>query len=494
MQTHVLEYLDRTVAAHPDKIALIDERGSCTFATFARRIRATADRIKQRTNATNRPVAVYLPKSADAITACFGILASGNFYAPLDPKSPIARIRTILQNLEPALIVTDVKGAAALEGLPLLILDDTEGELALLTPAHAIDTDPAYVIHTSGSTGVPKGVVIPHRGIIDYIDWAIETFLIDADTVIGSQSPLFFDNSTLDLYLCVATGATLVLIPETLFSFPIRLLEYVAEKEISFAFWVPSVLIHVSAAGVLPKVPLPHLTKVLFAGEVMPNRHLNEWRRHMPHALFANLYGPTEITVDCTYYIVDREFADDDPLPIGIPCRNTGILVLDEHDRLTDRGELCVRGSSLARGYWNDPGKTASAFVQNPLHAHYPERIYRTGDIVERNERGELMFIGRKDTQIKHLGYRIELGEIELAASSLSGVHNACVLYDATRQEICLFYEGEATTTPASLRSELSHALPKYMLPTKFHRLDILPKTPNGKTDRLQLRALLQES
>jgi amino acid adenylation domain-containing protein len=496
MQTHVLEYLDRTVAAHPDKVALVDEHARCTFATLARRARAIADHIRVSAGSTKQPIAIYLPKSIDAVVACFGILASGNIYAPLDTKSPLARTRAILQQLEPAVVITDAAGAEALRGLPLWIVDgrESESEIATLIPPGAIDTDPAYIIHTSGSTGVPKGVVIPHRGIIDYIDWAIATFPINANTVIGNQSPLFFDNSTLDLYLCAATGATLVLIPETLFSFPIRLLEYVAQHEITFLFWVPSVLIQVANARVLATAALSRLTTILFAGEVMPNRHLNEWRRHLPHACFANLYGPTEITVDCTYYIVDREFADDDPLPIGIPCRNTDILILDEHDACSDRGELCVRGASLALGYWNDPEKTAGAFAQNPLNPHYPERIYRTGDVVARNERGELLFIGRKDTQIKHLGYRIELGEIELAAAGIPGIRNACVVYDSSRQEICMFYESADDVSPATLRTDLSRTLPKYMLPTKFHRLDALPKNANGKTDRLQLRARLQDS
>jgi non-ribosomal peptide synthetase component F len=226
---------------------------------------------------------------------------------------------------------------------------------------------------------------------------------------------------------------------------------------------------------------------VLFAGEVFPTRHFNYWRRRLPQATFVNLYGPIEITVDCTYYVVDREFQDDEPLPIGRPRRNVDVLILNERNEATgvnEQGELCVRGSSIAPGYWNDAAKTEQVFTRNPLNPSYPEQIYRTGDTAYRNERGEIMFVGRKDFQVKHLGYRIELGEIEHAALAVKGLGNACVLYDKAKKEITLFYEAVGEASPASIRQELSRSLPKYMLPTVFHRMDMLPRNPNGKIDR----------
>ncbi|HEX7192458.1 MAG TPA: amino acid adenylation domain-containing protein [Thermoanaerobaculia bacterium] len=480
MQTHVLEYLERTLQRHPNRVALVDGERSFTFAEASQRVRNIAAAIR----CENRPVAIYLPKSADAVLAQWAVLASGNFYAPLDVKSPAARTKKIVDKLGPALTVTDSAGAQSVSGEVLIIDDVPDAPPRSLVPPHRIDTDPAYVIFTSGSTGEPKGVTISHRGIIDYIDWAVSTFEFDSSTTIGNQSPLFFDNSTLDLYVTLATGATLVLIPETAFAFPLRLVELLARLEISMIFWVPSVMVQVANLDVLRGVPLPALRDVLFAGEVMPNKQLNHWRRALPHARFANLYGPTEITVDCTYFIVDRDFRDDEPLPIGVPCRNTDVLIID--------GELCVRGSSLALGYWNDPEKTAAAFTQNPLNPHYPERIYRTGDLVHRNDRGEIMFAGRKDHQIKHLGYRIELGEIETAAGAAEGIHNVCALYDDERKEINLFFESGVGVTPATLRQTLSRDLPKYMVPTAYHRLDELPRNANGKIDRLALAQRLR--
>jgi D-alanine--poly(phosphoribitol) ligase subunit 1 len=235
---------------------------------------------------------------------------------------------------------------------------------------------------------------------------------------------------------------------------------------------------------------LEALRKVFFAGEVFPTKHLNYWRRHLPGAFFVNLYGPIEISVDCTYFIVDREFADDEKLPIGFPCRNTDILILNDQNQPVsgeEPGELCVRGSSLALGYWNNPERTAQAFVQNPLNPHYPELIYRTGDLVHRSARGEIMFLGRKDFQIKHLGYRIELGEIEHAVLQVDGVRNCCVVYHQGRKEITLFFESEQNLAPATIREQLAAFLPKYMLPTVFHRLEQLPRNPNGKIDRQNL-------
>jgi D-alanine--poly(phosphoribitol) ligase subunit 1 len=355
-----------------------------------------------------------------------------------------------------------------------------------------IDTDPVYVIHTSGSTGRPKGVTITHRGVIDYIDWARECFAIDENSVVGNQAPLIFDNSTLDLYLCFACGATLHLIPEELFLFPIRLLEYLAQKSVNFIFWVPSVMIAVADKQILDRVTDLRLEKILFAGEVMPAKHLNVWRSRFPKALFANLYGPTEITVDCAYYVVERELSDDEPVPIGRACRNTEILILNAENQLCktgERGELCVRGSSLASGYWNDPVQTGAAFVQNPLNRRYPELIYRTGDLVYRNEREEIIFVGRKDFQVKHMGYRIELGDIEHFALRVSGIRNGCVLYHLGKKQIVLVYEAETDVDPAFVRSELTRNLPKYMCPTEFRRLRQLPTTANGKIDRQQLIA-----
>jgi len=494
----VLHYLERTVQEFPDKTAIKDNNGSISFAELRERAISLAGCIADMlSNKTRLPILVYLPKSKESLIAFSGILYSGNIYTPTDIKFPFLKIQSIIDVLDPALYITDSKHAKHLldNGIPgesVVILDSLSPSAfdASKTLSKIIDTDPVYVFFTSGSTGKPKGVTICHRSILDYIEWATECYDVSEKEVIGNQAPLFFDNSTLDVYLCLKTGAELNIIPEHLFAFPARLVQYLDENNINFIFWVPSVLCHIANLDALNSVTLPNLRKILFAGEVMPNKQLNYWRSNLPDALYSNLYGPTEITVDCTYYIVDREFDDDEPLPIGVTCKNTDVLLFDENNILVTKqdiqGEICVRGSSLAHGYWNDPEKTAAVFCQNPLNPHYPDIIYKTGDLAHYNERGEIMFDGRKDFQIKHLGNRIELGEIESVASSLDDVKVVCADYDLAKQEIVLFYLGDLETRP--LQVSLLKSLPKYMVPTRYIKLDEFPYNDNGKIDRIKLR------
>ena len=508
MQVNVLEYFERgALRTCPEKTAIVDQGRSYTFAELGRCARNCASHLASRTSAIRRPIAVFLPKCALTVMADLGILYTGNCYANLDIKSPPERLKSILKNLGADIVVTGASYAATLLslGVPeaqLVLIEEAVAGAAVVDAAavagweQVIDTDPLCIIHTSGSTGIPKGVALNHRSTIDFMDWVFDRLGLDGHEIIGSLSPFYFDIYTLELYLCLAKGATLVIIPDQCAAFPAKLVEFMEVQAISFVFWVPTIMVNMANQDLLGKRKLDALRKVFFAGEVFPTKHLNYWRRHVPGATFVNLYGPIEISVDCTYFVVDREFADDEKLPIGFPCRNTDILILNEQNQPTatdEPGELCVRGTSLALGYWNNPEKTAEAFVQNPLNTHYPELIYRTGDLVYRNARGEIMFIGRKDFQIKHLGYRIELGEIEHAAMSVGGIRNCCVVYDRDRKEIALFFEADRALTPAALRETLLAFIPKYMLPSVFHQMDQLPRNPNGKIDRHMLSKMIAD-
>lgn len=491
MQKSVIEYLQKTVETYPDKVAVRDAEGSIMFRELWRHAHGVAAAIG---DLRNSPVGVYLPKGCKMVEAFSGISLSGNFYVPLDTKSPASRVESILNTLEAKSVITDRAHAGQLESFftgRVVVMEDIaadgSGFDADSSLRDQIDTDPVYCIFTSGSTGTPKGVVIAHRGVIDYIDWAIGTFHIDSTAVIGNQAPFYFDNSTLDIYLMYATGATLDIIPESYFAFPAKLVDYLDEHRISLVFWVPFVLVNIANLDIFSSKKPHYLRDVIFAGEVMPNKHLNYWRKHLPDCRYANLYGPTEITVDCTYYIVDRVFSDDEPLPIGVPCRNSDVLILVDRKRKAapgEYGELCVRGSSLALGYYNNPEKTASSFIQNPLNNHYPETVYCTGDIVYENERGEIMYVGRVDAQIKHNGYRIELGEIETAVLGTRMVDNCCVVYDFENKRIVLFYQAKEELNPAEFRKALSSSIPRYMLPAEYHREDILKQNSSGKVDR----------
>ena len=486
---NVAEYLLTTARIYPDKVAVQDAQERVTFKELVE-IAGHFSRALEKAG-RNTPVGVYLPKGCRMVEAFAGISMSGCFYVPLDTKSPDARVSSILNTLEAPFVITDSAHKTQLDsfykGTALVYEDVIAQEGGGPDDARQIDTDPVYCIFTSGSTGTPKGVTVTHRGVMDYIDWAVETFHITSESVIGNQAPFYFDNSTLDIYLMYATGATLDIIPESCFAFPAKLVDYLDEHKISFVFWVPFVLVNVANLNILESKRPKYLKDVFFAGEVMPTRHLNYWRAHLPHCRYVNLYGPTEITVDCTYYVVDREFADDEPLPIGYPCRNSDVLILVDRKRPArqgEQGELCVRGSSLALGYYNNPEKTASAFIQNPLHNHYPELIYCTGDIVYENERGEIMYVGRADAQIKHNGYRIELGEIETAVLANHMVENCCVVYDYANKKIVLFYQAGEDLDMAAFRKALSGSIPRYMLPAEYHRETLLKQNTSGKIDR----------
>ena len=503
MQHNVIQYLWKTAEKFPDKTAVDDTEEQISFIELKESACKIAGQIET-IGVKNKPIGVYIPKSAKAVQAFAGISLSGNFYVPLDTKSPDNRITTILDDLDPAAVVTDFAHYEHLQQIckctvwvieEMLKEEVTEKSLESYLNG-PIDTDPVYTIFTSGSTGKPKGVVISHRGVTDYIDWAIDTFHITENSTIGNQAPFYFDNSTLDIYLMYATGATLVIVPEMLFAFPADLVDFVNKKKISFVFWVPSVLINVANMDILETKKPEYLKSVFFAGEVMPNKHLNYWRRHLPDCRYVNLYGPTEITVDCTYYVVEREFSDDEPLPIGFPCRNSDVLILTDRKRLAkqgEQGELCVRGSSLALGYYNHPEKTEASFIQNPLHSHYPETIYCTGDIVYENELGEIMYVGRGDAQIKHNGYRIELGEIEQAVLGTQLADNCCAVYDQVHKMIMLFYQAKTDVRSLDFRKALSTRIPKYMLPSSFTRVEEIKTNHNGKTDRMYYQQLINQ-
>ena len=272
-----------------------------------------------------------------------------------------------------------------------------------------------------------------------------------------------------------------------------KLLNYIIQKKINTIFWVPSELVLVANLHALKKVDLTNtLKRVLFAGEVMPTRQLNEWRKYLPDALYANLYGPTEITVDCTCYIVDRIFEDNEPIPIGKPIRNSDVFVLNEKNELVsgnEVGELCVRGTSLSLGYYNNLEKTREAFVQNPLNSMYYELIYRTGDLVRYNEYGELVYVSRKDYQIKHLGHRIELGEIENVVAGIQGIDSCCCVYDEQRKKIVLVYEGKMEKE--EIVSVLNLSVPEYMIPGKIVPIDSMPLNANGKIDRKMIKEII---
>lgn len=500
MDINCLSFLEKTAEKFPDKIAVSCKNKCLTFNQLKIYSKYLSRVIPS--NKRNSPVAIFLPKSCDTLVAFTAVLYSGNFYAPIDVKTPISRLQHILKSLDPFLIITNTSLISKFSDISdCSILDIDEVDFTCINKCevdnwtHVIDTDPVYCMHTSGSTGNPKGVLIPHKAVIDYIEWTVQNYQIDSSNKIANQVPFHFDISTLDIFLMFYTGATLHIVPESLFSFPVRLIEYLEKHEITFIFWVPSALSKVSNLKCLKSGNLPNLKFVLFCGEVMPTKCLNYWLNYLPNTIFSNLYGPTETTVASTFYTIDRVFSDSEHLPIGFPCRNTEILLLDQKNQLIksgEIGEICIRGTGLALAYWRDKNKTEESFIQNPTHTNYPDLIYKTGDLARLNDNRELVFIGRKDTQIKHLGHRIELGEIETALNSLIEIMSCCVLYEHS-QIICILESKVKTLNDNSLKNKLLELLPKYMVPSRFHQIDEMPLNQNGKIDRVHLKSLVND-
>ena len=494
MTNTIIKHFNKTVKKYPEKIAIKDNKEELTFLELSHKANIIAQKIVA-CKFENKPICIYLPKSVEAAVSIVAILFSANFYVPLDVKSPLERINSIIGDLDDCLIITNDKYKTQLiefgiDNSRILNINSVDTNSNILLNNEIIDLDPAYIIFTSGSTGKPKGVVVSQRGVIDYINWAKETFDITKNENICNQAPFYFDNSTLDIHLMLMCGATLHIIPDFFYSFPVKLLEYINDNKINFVFWVPSVLVNISKIRLLEKIVPKSLNKILFAGEVMPTKHYNYWKKNLPDVLYSNLYGPTEITVDCTFYTIDRDFCDEEILPIGKQCENTNVILLNKNNKLCEideKGELCVRGSSLALGYWKDKEKTNSVFQQNPLNNHYNDLIYRTGDLAFYNKNDEIIFVGRKDNQIKHMGYRIELGEIENAIMTSGNFQNVCVVYNQNENRIIAFYEAEKEIELQEFNKTLLKKIPKYMIPTAYNRLDEMPMNTNGKIDRLKI-------
>ncbi len=498
MQNHVLKYLNEIVKKVPDKTAYSDGTVSLTFREVYAQSRSVGSFLYKK-GIYKKPVVVFMQRAPREIAAFFGVIIGGDFYVPVDEEMPAGRIQLILDNVKSPLVICDETTAEKakafdLKGGEIVLYDDMigigiEDEALERIYRSAVDTDPIYIVFTSGSTGVPKGVAACHRSVIDYIEQLSEVLAFDGNTVFGSQTPLYFDACLKELYPTLKFGATTYLIPRSCFSFPVALVEYLNRYQINTICWVVSALTMVSAFDTFQTVKPEYLRTVAFGSEVFPIKQFRRWREALPEATFTNLYGPTECTGMCCYYRVEREFADDEAIPIGRPFENREVLLLTADGRLAgegEEGEICVRGTALTLGYYNDPVRTAEAFVQNPLNDRYPELIYRTGDIGRRNEKGELAFVSRKDFQIKHMGHRIELGEIEVNVDMLPEIRMSACIYDTKKGKIVLYFVGDISEK--ELTAALKTKLPRYMLPNRIFRIESMPLTANGKIDRVTLK------
>jgi len=460
-------------------------------------------------------VALYLPKSPLAVAAMLGALKAGAAYVPMDPESPAPRQARVLALADCRVLVAagpvaprlrEVLAATPPGARPRLAwLDDEHaapggpapaftlrelGAQPARAPARAgAPSDPALILFTSGSTGLPKGVTLTHANVAHFLGWARAHFGLEAADRVSQHAPLRFDISTFDIYGALWSGAELHLVPPELNLLPHKLAQLMREARLTQWFSVPAVLTLMAKFDVVAPGDFPSLRRVLFAGEVMPTPTLMYWMRRLPHVRFTNLYGPTETTISSSYYDVPRCPAEARaPIPIGRAVPGEELLLLD--------GELHIAGAGLSPGYWRDPERTAEAFVPRP--GRPGERLYRTGDLARVGEDGMLYFLGRADTQVKCRGHRIELGEIEAALNALAALRESAVVAIASSgfegALLCCAYAPApaAVVTPQSLRAGLAAVLPGYMLPQRWLRCEALPKNESGKIDRAALRAAFE--
>ena len=500
---NILEYLERTAEKYPGRIAVEDDKEALTWkelADLSRRIgTAAGKRI-----ASGDPVVILAPKGPLTLAAMFGAVYGGGFYVNGEPALPPRRLKEIFRVLRPKLVLIRP------EEIPLIRQAGYTGDYCLLHEAageepdlellerrrkDSCSEDILYGIFTSGSTGTPKGITVSHRAVIDFITHFTEIFGIDEKDRIGNQAPFDFDVSVKDIYSAVMTGAALVLIPRQLFSVPAALLDYLCEKKATVLIWAVSALTMISSLGGF-KYRIPSdVRKVMFSGEVMPANQLACWQEALPEAEFVNLYGPTEITCNCTYYPVQKVPGEGEKLPIGKAFPGRRVFLLNEEGgeirEPEQAGEICVAGESLSLGYYHNPAETEKSFQERIFPDGRKERYYRTGDLGFLGKDGNLYFSGRKDFQIKFNGHRIELEEIERLLDQMQGIEKSCCVTDHRKTCLAAFYMGKVM--PGEIRLWLKKRLPGYMVPRKIFQTEKLPLTKNGKTDRKALQKRLED-
>jgi len=491
---NILEYLDNT--PHLDKTAFTGENSSLTFRELQNLSHAVGSYLC-RQDIYKQPIPVFMGKSPEMIAAFFGVVYGGNYYVPLDTEMPDVRIRMILDKTAPPLVICDDTTAPLVAewGYKTCTFDDISrcsiDDTALAKVRRkATDIDPVYVVFTSGSTGVPKGVVASHRAVIDYVDSLCEVLEVSEHTIFGNQSPLYLDACLKELFPTLKYSASTFLIPKSLFMFPIKLVEYINQNNINTVCWVASAFSLVAGLGTLDKAVPETLKTIAFGSEIFPQKHLAAWRKALPQAKFVHLYGPTEATGMSAFYIVNRNFDASEPIPIGKPFPNREIILLDDNGKIPPAGkpgEIHIRGSQLSLGYYADEELTRKAFIQNPL-SPFPDILYKTGDLGYENASGEFVFISRKDHQIKHMGHRIELAEIEVAAREMDGVEMVCAIFDNEKSRIMLFFTAREGIEKNHVLAHLKTNLPRYMVPQQMHKCESLPLTPGGKIDRVKLK------
>jgi amino acid adenylation domain-containing protein len=463
-----------------------------------------------------------MSRRVEFIEAIMGILKVDAAYVPLQADLPEERMSKIILDCRPRAMICDHTALQRIMGLSLpaeispVLISIAEGcenldapGVKLITPnqirsfppaeiaCNNREDDLACVHYTSGSTGAPKGVMISHRNISEYISWAVHYIGISEQDRILGTAPFHFDMSLFDIYCSVFTGATLCIVNEKMLLFPRLLIDFAEKERTTVWKGVSSLLMYLARTGAVSAGRLPTMKKILFSGEVLPTKYLIQWMNMFPDKEFFNAYGPTEATGISMYFRVKQIPASpDERIPLGKPCENTEILLLNENHQpvpLGEPGEIYIKGVCVAKGYLNDPVRTAASFLDNPLNPNQREKVYKTGDFARLRPDGNYEFLGRKDTQVKYMGYRIELSDIEQCLLSTSGIRDAGALLSESNiddvPELIAYVELDEKASIPDILTELRKKLPSYMLPKRILPIHRIPRANSGKIDRHALLA-----
>ncbi len=519
-ETLVHALLAASAARFPSRTAVVNGERSVTYAG----LEATANRVARLLGAHGvrhgDRVGLYLEKGLEALIGIYGILKAGATYVPLDPAAPPPRLGPIALDAGLRCLITSKEKAdqwAPLvdEGAPveiLVVLDAVDGEVAApddirVVTSSALEghepdppsdvphssSDLAYILYTSGSTGVPKGVMLSHLNAMAFVDWAADEFAVTEEDRLSSHAPLHFDLSVFDLFAAARAGAAVVLVPSQLALFPVELARWMRDSAISVWYSVPSILTLLLLRGRLHETELPALRTILFAGEVFPTKYLHRLLEILPNIRFANLFGPTETNV-CTWYEVPR-WTGEPPasIPIGKAITGVETFAVGEDGSVLppgEVGELYVRGPTVMQGYWGDEKRTQATLIRDWQGETDGFPVYRTGDLAYLDEHGDWIFLGRRDSQIKSRGYRIELGDIEAALHLHPSVVECAVVAipdDVVTNRIKAFVVARGTLAPEELSRFCNGRLPRYMTPELYEFRDELPRSSTGKIDRRAL-------
>ncbi len=502
---------EEIVEKHPDNVALIFSRGhAVSYKELNRKANQIGRYLLDIGVRKGDVVCLSGEKRVSTFACMLACLKIGAIYVILDPDSPIERLRRIVMTCLPKILFVRSEFGQRMSGvsgeLEVEVVNNESGEsedrFGVFDDTNLEETrvitgsNPAYIMYTSGSTGFPKGAVMTHSNVLNFIDWSIEAFNITSEDVLTNVNPLYFDNSVFDFYSSLFSGACMIPFDKETVTNPKTLISLIDELECTLWFSVPTLLIYLQTMKALSQSNMKRINRFIFGGEGYPKAKLKQlYDTYCHRAELFNVYGPTECTCICSSYKIRPE--DFDNLhglpPLGKMINNFSYVILDGEDRAVadgDVGELCLLGPNVGKGYYNDAERTQVNFVQNPLNKKYDEIMYRTGDLVRYNPNDDKIYVmGRKDNQIKHMGYRIELEEIETALSCLDYVSQAVALHenmDGLSRIVAVVSSGD-NVNEKRLRKDLGEIIPSYMIPTKWHVVKHLPRTPNGKIDRRRL-------